>query len=113
MIWILAIVVIILLWLVLAYNGLVQSRTRTQEAYSDIDVQFKRRYDLIPNLVSTVQGYAAHEKTVFEDVTNARSQRCRRPVRQRRMQRTSFRERSNRSLPLRKIIRTLRRIRTS
>ena len=72
--WILiAIVVVILLWLVLAYNGLVTSRNRTQEAYSDIDVQLKRRYDLIPNLVSTVQGYAAHEKTVFEDVTKART----------------------------------------
>jgi LemA protein len=57
----------------LAYNGLVQTRNRAQEAYSDIDVQLKRRYDLIPNLVSTVQGYAAHEKTVFEDVTNART----------------------------------------
>lgn len=73
MIWILAIVVIILLWLMLAYNGLVQTRNRAQEAYSDIDVQLKRRYDLIPNLVSTVQGYAAHEKTVFEDVTKARA----------------------------------------
>ena len=72
--WIvLAVVVIILLWLILAYNGLVTTRTRTQEAYSDIDVQLKRRYDLIPNLVSTVQGYASHEKTVFEDVTAARS----------------------------------------
>jgi LemA protein len=70
---ILAIIVLILLWLVLSYNGLVQTRTRAQEAYSDIDVQLKRRYDLIPNLVSTVQGYAAHEKTVFEDVTKARS----------------------------------------
>lgn len=74
MIWIIvAIIVVILLWLVLAYNGLVTTRNRTQEAYSDIDVQLKRRYDLIPNLVSTVQGYAAHEKTVFEDVTKARS----------------------------------------
>ncbi len=72
--WILiAIVVVLVLWLVLAYNGLVTSRNRTQEAYSDIDVQLKRRYDLIPNLVSTVQGYAAHEKTVFEDVTKARA----------------------------------------
>jgi len=70
---IIVIVVLILLWLVLAYNGLVTSRNRTQEAFSDIDVQLKRRYDLIPNLVSTVQGYAAHEKTVFEDVTKARS----------------------------------------
>ena len=72
--WILiVIVVLVLLWLVLAYNGLVTSRNRTQEAYSDIDVQLKRRYDLIPNLVSTVQGYAAHEKTVFEDVAKART----------------------------------------
>lgn len=74
MTWIiLAIVVVIVLWLIFAYNGLVTTRNRTQEAYSDIDVQLKRRYDLIPNLVSTVQGYAAHEKTVFEDVTKARS----------------------------------------
>ena len=72
--WILiVIVVLVLLWLVLAYNGLVTSRNRTQEAYSDIDVQLKRRYDLIPNLVSIVQGYAAHEKTVFEDVAKART----------------------------------------
>ena len=70
----LIIVVLILLWLVLAYNGLIQTRTRAQEAWSDIDVQLKRRYDLIPNLVSTVQGYAGHEKSVFEDVTKARSQ---------------------------------------
>src|SRR5579872_3468036 len=73
MIWIIAVVVIVVLWLVLAYNGLVRTRTQAQEAYSDINVQLKRRYDLIPNLVSTVQGYAAHEKTVFEDVTKARS----------------------------------------
>lgn len=74
MMWvILAVIVLILLWLILAYNGLVTTRNRAQEAFSDIDVQLKRRYDLIPNLVSTVQGYAAHEKTVFEDVTKARS----------------------------------------
>ncbi len=73
MIWILIIAVIVLLGLVLSYNGLVQTRTRAQEAFSDIDVQLKRRYDLIPNLVSTVQGYASHEKTVFEDVTKART----------------------------------------
>jgi LemA protein len=71
---VLAVVVVVVLWLVLAYNGLVRTRTQAQEAFSDIDVQLKRRYDLIPNLVSTVQGYAAHEKTVFEDVTKARSQ---------------------------------------
>lgn len=74
MMWIiLAVIIVVLLWLVLSYNGLVTTRTRAQEAFSDIDVQLKRRYDLIPNLVSTVQGYAAHEKTVFEDVTKART----------------------------------------
>lgn len=72
--WIITIVVVVIfLWLMSAYNGLVRSRTRTQEAYSDIDVQLKRRYDLIPNLVESVKGYASHEKTVFEDVTKARS----------------------------------------
>lgn len=70
---IIAIIVVVALWLILAYNGLVTTRNRAQEAWSDIDVQLKRRYDLIPNLVSTVQGYAAHEKTVFEDVTKARA----------------------------------------
>jgi LemA protein len=72
--WIIVgVVVVVVLWLVLAYNGLVTVRNRTQEAYSDIDVQLKRRYDLIPNLVEAVKGYASHEKTVFEDVTAARS----------------------------------------
>jgi LemA protein len=71
---ILIIVVLVVLWLVLAYNGLVRLRNRAQEAWSDIDVQLKRRYDLIPNLVETVKGYAAHEKQVFENVTKARSQ---------------------------------------
>jgi LemA protein len=72
--WILVgVVVVVVLWLVLAYNGLVTTRNRAQEAYSDIDVQLKRRYDLIPNLVEAVKGYASHEKTVFEDVTAARS----------------------------------------
>jgi LemA protein len=71
---ILAVVVIVILWLILAYNGLVRLRNRTQEAYSDIDVQLKRRYDLIPNLVESVKGYMAHEAGVFEKVTQARSQ---------------------------------------
>jgi LemA protein len=75
-----AVVIIVLLWLVLAYNGLIRTRTQAQEAWSDIDVQLKRRYDLIPNLVSTVQGYAAHEKSVFEDVTKARSQAMQAPA---------------------------------
>src|SRR6266446_5251016 len=56
------------------YNGLVRLNVRADEAWSDITVQLKRRYDLIPNLVNTVQGYATHEKSVFEDVANARSQ---------------------------------------
>jgi LemA protein len=74
MTYILIAIVIIIIWLVLAYNGLVRTRTQAQEAFSDIDVQLKRRYDLIPNLVSTVKGYAAHESGVFEKVTEARSQ---------------------------------------
>lgn len=74
MTWILAVIILIVIWLVIAYNGLVRTRNRAQEAWSDIDVQLKRRYDLIPNLVETVKGYAAHEKQVFENVTKARSQ---------------------------------------
>jgi LemA protein len=72
--WIvLAVVAILILWLIAAFNGLVRLRTQAQEAWSDIDVQLKRRYDLIPNLVETVKGYALHEKTVLEDVTAART----------------------------------------
>ena len=68
-----AFIVLIVLWLIAAYNGLVRLRTQATEALSDIDVQTKRRYDLIPNLVETVKGYAAHEKSVLENVTNARA----------------------------------------
>ncbi len=67
------IVLAILIILALLYNNIVQARNRVQEAWSDIDVQLKRRYDLIPNLIETVKGYASHEKTVFENVTAARS----------------------------------------
>src|SRR5438270_6550549 len=55
------------------YNSLVRLNQQSDEAWSDINVQLKRRYDLIPNLVNTVKGYASHEKTVFEDVTKARA----------------------------------------
>src|SRR2546428_13945387 len=68
-----AVVVLILLWLVLTYNGLVTARNRTQEAWSEIDVELKRRHDLIPNLVQTVQGYIGHERGTLEAVTNARA----------------------------------------
>ncbi|MBI2042226.1 MAG: LemA family protein [Candidatus Nealsonbacteria bacterium] len=61
-------------WVILSYNRLIALRNRTKEAWSDIDVQLRRRYDLIPNLVETVKGYAAHERELFEKVTNARAQ---------------------------------------
>src|SRR5438132_13520518 len=71
----------IAVWIILAlviigivlFNSLVRSRNQVDEAWSDIEVQLKRRYDLIPNLVSTVKGYAAHESGVFEKVTTARA----------------------------------------
>ena len=65
---------ILVLWLVAVFNGLVGGRNRVKEAWSDIDVQLKRRYDLIPNLVETVKGYAAHEKEALEKVVQARAQ---------------------------------------
>lgn len=67
------IVVAVALYVVSAYNGFVRLTQRTKEAWADIDVQLKRRYDLIPNLIETVKGYAAHERGVFEEVTNARA----------------------------------------
>ena len=70
---VLAIIAAVALFLIAMYNRLVTLRQRVREAWSDIDVQLKRRYDLVPNLVETVKGYAAHEKTVFEDVTAARA----------------------------------------
>jgi LemA protein len=72
--WIVIAIIVVLLGLaVLAYNGLVRRRNRTQESWSQIDVELKRRHDLIPNLVETVKGYAAHERGTFEAVTNARA----------------------------------------
>lgn len=69
----LAIVIVIALWFVGAYNRFVSLVNRAKEAWSDIDVQLKRRYDLIPNLVNTVKGYATHESGAFEKVTQARA----------------------------------------
>jgi LemA protein len=69
----LLIIGVLAVWLILMYNGLIRSRNRVDEAWSDIDVQLKRRYDLIPNLVNTVKGYAQHERELFEKVTEARS----------------------------------------
>ncbi|HEX5447864.1 MAG TPA: LemA family protein [Candidatus Saccharimonadales bacterium] len=71
---ILIVIVVLVVLIGIIYNGLVRAKVRTDEAWSDISVQLKRRYDLIPNLVNTVKGYAAHEKSVFEDVTEARAQ---------------------------------------
>ena len=70
---VLAIIALLVLAVIVIYNGLVQKRIRCQEAWSQIDVQLKRRYDLIPNLVETVKGYAAHEKETLERVIQARN----------------------------------------
>ncbi|MDR0932987.1 MAG: LemA family protein [Victivallales bacterium] len=71
---IILVVVLVLIFIVIGmYNGLVRSKKQVDNAWSQIDVQLKRRYDLIPNLVETVKGYATHESTVFEKVTQART----------------------------------------
>jgi LemA protein len=73
-VWVLVVVVVLLgLALVLLYNRLVRLRNRTENAWSQVDVQLRRRYDLIPNLVETVKGYASHERETFEEVTEART----------------------------------------
>ena len=69
----LGLIVAFLLFLVFKYNGFITLRNRAKEAWADIDVQLKRRYDLIPNLVNTVKGYPTHESTAFEKVSEARS----------------------------------------
>ncbi|MDP2647762.1 MAG: LemA family protein [Candidatus Yanofskybacteria bacterium] len=70
---ILIVAAIVVLWLIAAFNGLVSARNRVKESWSDIDVQLKRRYDLIPNLVEAVKGYAAHERETLDRVIQARS----------------------------------------
>jgi LemA protein len=70
---IITVLVLIILWVIMAFNGLVLLKNRSKEAWADIDVQLKRRYDLIPNLVETVKGYATHERELFEKVTQART----------------------------------------
>ena len=70
---VLGILAVLAAWLIASYNGFVALVNRAKEAWSDIEVQMKRRYDLIPNLIETVKGYAAHEKQAFENVSNARA----------------------------------------
>jgi LemA protein len=72
--YILIVLGILVLWFVFSYNSFVTLKTRVEEAWADIEVQLKRRYDLIPNLVNTVKGYATHESTAFEKVTEARAE---------------------------------------
>lgn len=72
--WIIvAVIVLLAVVVIFIYNGLVKTRVRVEEAWSDITVQLKRRLDLVPNLINTVKGYATHEKEVFEKVTEARA----------------------------------------
>jgi len=67
------VLILIVLFIVIAYNSLIRKSQRVKEAWADIDVQLKRRYDLVPNLIEAVKGYMAHEKEVFEKVTEART----------------------------------------
>lgn len=70
---VLGVIAVVILWLITVYNSLIRGKNRVDEAYSDIDVQLKRRYDLIPNLVETVKGYMTHERGTLEKVTEART----------------------------------------
>ncbi len=74
MIIVIVISVLLLIYIAITYNGFISLRNRAGNAWADIDVQLKRRYDLIPNLVEVVRAYAEHEKAVFEDVARLRSQ---------------------------------------
>src|SRR5881398_200901 len=72
--WIvLGVAVVLVLWLIMIYNGLVAMRQRVGQAFADVDVQMKQRHDLVPNLVETVKGYASHERGTLEAVINARN----------------------------------------
>ena len=70
---ILAVIVVVVLWAIATYNGLVSMRQRVNQAFADIDVQLRQRHDLIPNLVETVKGYAAHERGTLDEVVRARN----------------------------------------
>ena len=70
---IILIIVVLFIWAICIYNALIKQKNQVQEAWSDIDIQLKRRYDLIPNLIETVKGYASHESNVFEQVTDLRT----------------------------------------
>lgn len=70
---VLAVVAVLVLWIISSYNGLIRLRNRVRDQWAQIDVQLKRRFDLIPNLVETVKGYAKHEKSTLEDVVKARN----------------------------------------
>src|SRR5215471_4362881 len=70
---VIVVVVLLAVWAVLLYNGLVQKRNRVDNAWAQVEVQLKRRHDLVPNLVETVKGYAAHERGTFDSVTQARA----------------------------------------
>ncbi|MFA6257379.1 MAG: LemA family protein [Candidatus Paceibacterota bacterium] len=73
MMYLFIVIGVLVLWVVYSFNRFVSLRNRSEEAWADIEVQLKRRYDLIPNLVNTVKGYATHESAAFENVTKARS----------------------------------------
>ena len=70
---VLGVIILSALWLIMTYNGLVSLRQRCRQAFSDIDVQLKQRHDLIPNLIETVKGYAAHERGTLDEVVKARN----------------------------------------
>ncbi|MFM8828334.1 MAG: LemA family protein, partial [Actinomycetota bacterium] len=71
---IVVVVILLIVWIISMYNRLVRLRVEVQQGWANIDVQLRRRYDLIPNLVETVKGYAEHERGVFQKVTEARTQ---------------------------------------